>query len=90
MPQPLTLYGSATCDDTERTREHLQQLGIDFHEVVIDDDAELEAFVRVINGGYRSTPTLVFGDGQRKMVVTEPDAQALEQALADAGHVWSA
>jgi mycoredoxin len=86
MPLPLIMYGSTTCDDTDRTREHLQRLEIPFREILIDDVAELETFVRVINGGHRSTPTLVFGEGRHKRLLTEPSNDELEQALLDAGY----
>jgi len=84
MP-PLTLYGRPDCDDTERTRARLRALGVAFTEIDIDRDPAADAFVRFINGGFRSTPTLVFGDGQRKVVLTEPTDEELDEALAAAG-----
>ena len=81
---PLTLYGRADCDDTERTRDRLQALGVPFREVDIDHDPAADAFVRFINNGNRSTPTLVFGAGRRKLVLTEPANDELDAALAGA------
>ncbi len=86
MALPLTLYGATDCDDTERTRNHLRQLGIPFTEVNIDVDVEAERFVVFINLGYRSTPTLVFGEGKRKIVLTEPTNEELVQVLVEAGY----
>ncbi|MEW6086671.1 MAG: glutaredoxin family protein [Chloroflexota bacterium] len=86
MPLPLTLYGATDCDDTERTRDRLRELGIPFREVNIDHDPEAERFVIFINRGYRSTPTLVFGEGKFKIIVTEPTDQELDQVLIRAGH----
>lgn len=86
MPLPLTLYGATDCDDTERTLQHSRMLGIPFQEVNIDQDDEAERFVISINGGYRSTPTLVFGEGKFKIIVTEPTDQELDQVLIRAGH----
>lgn len=86
MPFPLTLYGTTECDDTERTRTWLHKLGAPFHEVNIDHDPEAEQFVIFINRGYRSTPTLVFGEGKLKMIVTEPTEEELGQALIRAGY----
>lgn len=85
-PLPLTLYGAADCDDTERTRDWLRAWGVPFREVSIDGDAAAERFVLFINGGYRSTPTLVFGAGRFKLVLTEPEEPELRRALAQAGH----
>lgn len=86
MPLPLTMYGVSDCDDTERTRACLRKLGVAFHEVNIDHDPEAERFVIYINGGYRSTPTLVLGEGKFKIVLTEPTEQELEMALIRAGY----
>lgn len=86
MPLPLTLYGAADCDDTERTRSRLRELGVPFREVNIDHDPNAEQFVIFINGGYRSTPTLVFGEGKHKTILTEPTTTELDEALARAGY----
>lgn len=81
MPLPIVLFGAADCDDTERVREHLIALHVPFREVNIDRDADAERFVMFINDGYRSTPTLVFGEGKRKLVLTEPTNEELDKAL---------
>lgn len=86
MPLPLFLYGATDCDDTEHTRHRLHSLGIPFQEVNIDQDDESERFVLCVNRGYRSTPTLVFGEGKFKIIVTEPTDQELDQVLMRAGH----
>ena len=86
-PLPLTLYGAGDCDDTERTRGLLLAWAIPFGEVSIDHDPAAEQFVVFINNGYRSTPTLVFGAGQWKIVLTEPADEQLAQALRQAGYV---
>lgn len=86
MPLPLTLYGATDCDDTERTRNRLRELGVPFREVNICHDPEAERFVIFINRGYRSTPTLVFGEGKYKIIVTEPTDRELDQALIRANY----
>lgn len=86
MPLPLTLYGATDCDDTERACARLRELGVPFRSVNIDHDPEAERFVIFINRGYRSTPTLVFGEGKFKIIVTEPTDQELDQVLIRAGH----
>lgn len=81
MPLPIILFGAADCDDTKRTREHLIALNVPFREVNIDRDADAERFVMFINDGYRSTPTLVSGEGKRKLILTEPTNEELDKAL---------
>ena len=81
----LTVYGTATCDDTERTRGWLNAWDVVFREVNIDEDRAAEAFVLFINAGFRSTPTLVFGMGRQKVVLTEPTESELREVLERAG-----
>jgi mycoredoxin len=85
-PLPLTLYGADDCDDTEHTLDRLRARRIPFREISIDHDPAAEQFVIFINNGYRSTPTLVFGAGQWKIVLTEPTDEQLVQALRQAGY----
>jgi len=80
MP-PITLYGRADCDDTERTRDRLRARGVAYTYIDIDRDPAADAFVRFINNGNRSTPTLVIGDGPRKVVLVEPTDEELEREL---------
>lgn len=86
MSLPITVYGATHCEDTHRTRHHLQSLQIPFQEVNIDHAPEAERFVIFINNGGRSTPTVVFGDGKLKTVLTEPSNAELEEALVGAGY----
>ena len=80
---PIVIYGSATCDDTERTRDFLHERGIPFEEINIDHDRAAEQFVLFLNNGYRSTPSLVIGKGKRKIILVEPTNEELENLLAD-------
>jgi mycoredoxin len=79
------MYGATDCDDTERTRGWLRELGVAFREVNIDHDPESAAFVRVFNGGFQSTPTLVLGSGKIRLIVSEPGYDDLLTALRQAG-----
>ncbi len=84
-PLPITLYGGDDCDDTERVAGRLRAWGVPFSEVILERDPAAERFVIFINGGFRSTPTLVFGDGRLKTVLTEPTDEELVEALGRAG-----
>lgn len=85
-PLPLTVYGGGDCDDTERVVGRLDAWQIPYRLVIIDYEPDAERFVIFINNGYRSTPTVVFGDGQYKIVVTEPSNEELEGTLRSAGY----
>jgi glutaredoxin len=86
MSQPFTLYGATHCDDTQHARELLAAWGLPDPYVNIDHDSRAEAFVIFINAGNRSTPTLVFGAGRHKVVLTEPSDGELKEALLQAGY----
>lgn len=86
MPLPLTLYGATDCEDTEHVRNRLLAAHIPFREVNIDHAPEAERFVQFINHGNRSTPTLVFGEGKYKIILTEPTDAELDHVLIQAGY----
>jgi len=86
-PLSLTLFGGDDCDDTERVVGCLRQWAIPHRLVIIEDDPAAEHFVVFINNGYRSTPTLVFGDGKRKIILTEPEEGELAEVLREAGYL---
>ncbi|MGN6699778.1 MAG: glutaredoxin family protein [Thermomicrobiales bacterium] len=90
MPEPIALYGATDCDDTARVRARLVAFAIPFSETNIDHDADAACFVRVVNSGYRSTPTRVFGAGRAKRVVTDPTDAELDQVLREAGYTLPA
>jgi mycoredoxin len=82
----LTMLGATDCDDTQRVRDHLNKLGIVFSEINIDDDSDAERFVIYVNGGFRSTPTLILSVGKLKNVLAEPTNEELEAVLEAAGY----
>lgn len=86
-PIPITLYGGGHCDDTEHVAGRLRAWGVPFREVILERDPAAEQFVIFINDGFRSTPTLLFGDGRHKTILTEPTDEELAEALGRAGYV---
>ncbi len=53
-------------------------------EVNIAADEGAARYVERVNGGFRSTPTLVFGD--EAFIVVEPTLEELDAALRRAGY----
>jgi mycoredoxin len=74
----IVVYGSDWCGDCIRVRRFLTQNQIDFQWVNVDRDKEAEKFVRSVNKGMRSVPTIVFEDGS---VLVEPSNQKLALKL---------
>jgi mycoredoxin len=87
MPEPITMYGATHCGDTFRVRRLLKSREIPFEEVNIDHDPDAEHFVRFINAGNRTTPTLVIGEGAWKTVLSEPDNLQVDEMLRRAGYL---
>ena len=82
MTIPIIIYGKTGCNDTERSRMHMQARGIPFTEINIDHDPPADQFVSFYNGGSRTTPTIIIGEGKRRVVLVEPTDLELDEELA--------
>ncbi len=78
----ILVYATAVCGDCVRTRRLLEARQARFRWVDIDQDTHAAAYVRQINQGMRSVPTIVFPDGE---VLVEPTAARLEAKLDQLG-----
>lgn len=83
-PLPIRMYASPWCEDSELARNRLRELGIPFAEVNVEEDPDAAAYVERLNQGFRSTPTIVFGD--EALIVVEPTVEELDEALRRAGY----
>jgi len=84
MPKPIVVYCTSWCGACRTVRRRLEQLQVPFTEIDIDRDPAAAGRVQRLARGYRSVPTLVFGDEER--VLVEPGPAALEEALRWAGY----
>lgn len=79
MPgQNIVFYGVSWCGDCRRARRFLNEHGIEYQWIDIDQDRKGEEFVLKTNRGYRSVPTIVFGDGT---ILVEPSNNELAKKL---------
>lgn len=78
QPSQIVFYGVSWCGDCRRARQIFAQMGVSYLDVDIDADSQAAAFVKQINRGNRSVPTLVFPDGS---TLTEPDNVSLTNKL---------
>lgn len=78
MPDKLIVYGAEWCLPARRTKRFLENSGVDFQWIDIDESEEGDARVREINDGHRSVPTLVFEDGT---TLTEPSIDEVAERL---------
>ena len=54
----ITVYGSNWCGDCRRAKRFLQDRGVAFQEVNIEDSPEAAALVIKVNAGRRKVPTI--------------------------------
>ena len=84
-PQILIL-GRDTCEDTIRSRAHLDAVGIPYTYGNVELDPEADARIRSYNSGERVTPTILIGDPNKPArVIREPSDDELDAALAAVG-----
>jgi glutaredoxin-like protein len=76
----LKVYGTVWCGDCRRTRAYLDRNQVRYQFVDIDRDQNAEVFVKQVNRGYRSVPTIVAPDGSR---LVEPNEAQLANWIAE-------
>lgn len=74
----IVVYGTDWCPDCSRARRVLEQNHVAYLWIDVDRDRQADDFVRSVNQGKRSVPTIVFPDGS---ILVEPTNQALVQKL---------
>jgi mycoredoxin len=78
----IKMYGAMWCGDTRRARSWLDSHHLPYEWIDVDKDKEAEAFVKSVNQGFRSIPTIVFADGS---MLVEPSIAKLEQHAKELG-----
>ena len=73
-PRAIVFYGNSWCPDCRRARLLLLDNNIEFSEIDISKDDKASEFVRQINHGNKSVPTIVFPDGT---ILVEPGTSVL-------------
>jgi mycoredoxin len=75
-PAAFTMYSTSTCGPCIRLKQRLNDLGVRFTEINVENDDDAAAWVMSVNDGDRLVPTLLFADGSW---LTDP---AVEEVLA--------
>jgi mycoredoxin len=78
-PGTIVMYAVSWCGDCRRARQFLQGRQIPHLEIDVDHDPQAAEFVKQVNGGSRSVPTIIFPDGS---VLVEPSREQLEEKFA--------
>jgi mycoredoxin len=74
----ITMYGAEWCGDCIRSKRLLNELGVDFDYLNIEEVAGAADKVLEINGGMQSIPVITFRDGTH---LTEPSDKDLRKKL---------
>ncbi|HEX8335928.1 MAG TPA: glutaredoxin family protein [Pyrinomonadaceae bacterium] len=77
----VKVYGADWCEDTRRTREYLDRLGVQYQYIDVEQDESAAAWVRGQNGGKERKPTVDIA-GQ---VLSVPTDHELTGALRERG-----
>lgn len=72
----IKFYGAMWCGDTRRARSWFDNNNIPYEWIDVDKDKAAEEYVKSVNNGMRSIPTIVFWDGSR---LVEPSTRKLEE-----------
>jgi mycoredoxin len=79
MTEPIiVVYGTNYCGDCYRARRILIHREVEFRWIDVGRDKDAEQYVKQVNRGMRSVPTIVFPDGS---LLVEPSNAELEAKL---------
>jgi mycoredoxin len=76
----LTMYTTSWCGYCVRLKKMLKADGITYEEIYIEDDPAAAEFVRSVNNGNQTVPTVKFADGS---ALTNPNPAQIKQKLAE-------
>ncbi len=65
MPAPgaVTMFTTTWCGYCRRLKAQMDDAGVTYREVDVEQHPEAAAFVEQVNGGNRTVPTVLFPDG---------------------------
>jgi mycoredoxin len=79
MSAAITMYSTPWCGYCHRLAGQLDREGIAYTVVDIEQEPDAAAYVREVNHGYETVPTVVFPDGT---ALTNPSVAAVREQLA--------
>jgi len=74
-PTQIVLYATEYCPDCTRAKGFFEANNIPYLRVGLEGNAEATDFVKKINRGYKSVPTIIFPDGS---ILVEPGLDELK------------
>lgn len=84
VQESVKFYGAMWCGDTRRARSWFDNNNVAYDWIDVDKNKDAEEFVKSVNNGFRSIPTIIFSDGSK---LTEPSVRKLEEHARSLGLV---
>ncbi|WP_052058841.1 MULTISPECIES: mycoredoxin [Nocardiaceae] len=78
-PAALTVYSTTWCGYCRRLKTQLDEAGITYAEIDIEQNPEAADFVGSVNNGNHVVPTVLFADGS---TATNPGLAEVKRALS--------
>lgn len=75
-PSQIVMYSVEWCPDCRRAKFFFKRKGIEVMEVDVNADKKAEEFVKQLNNGFRSVPTIIFPNGS---MMVEPSSAELDE-----------
>ena len=73
------MFSTSWCGYCKRLKSQLDESGINFREVNIEQQSQYAPFIELVNGGNQVVPTLLFSDGSS---LTNPSVIAIKAKIA--------
>lgn len=73
-PKKIKMYTTSWCSDCHRAKYLLNEYGVEYENIDVEQNEAGLAFVKEVNAGNRAVPTIVFPDGS---ILVEPSNRAL-------------
>ena len=77
----ITMYGAQWCGDCRRSQRLLNELGVEYTYINIEEVPGAADKVVEINGGTQSIPVVMFSDGSHLTEPSDPDLRKKLEAL---------
>jgi mycoredoxin len=78
-PSQIVMYVTEWCPDCRRAKFFMKRKKITFLEIDVKTDKKAESFIKELNNGNRSVPTIIFPDGS---MMVEPSTEELEEKFS--------
>lgn len=81
--EKVKVYGADWCGDTKRTLKALDEAGVSYEYINVEEDEQASNWVKEQNGGKERKPTVKLGE----QVLSVPSDEELKSALSEKGFV---